>query len=270
MALQRRNAEMVDLLRADFQDRNEANFAWKSCVSTTMALPGLIAVWSMSLARLDAQAERLRDVGGGGYHLTTVGNPLFRHSGLMPVVEFNGTNEHSFRTAGAASWASILGTEAYIHANQQGLIVGGWFKFDDALGADETPIAKWGAAAGTRSYRIRREADGDAVFSVSSDGTAVTNVTLTGGFDTAGVWYLAIGQFSNVDNLLTLRVNDEIATVAYNDTVFDGTADFTIGSRDGPAEYFDGQSSLCFLGACTFTDYLATAYFNQTRSGFGV
>ncbi len=224
----------------------------------------------MSLARLDSQTDRLRDIGGGGYHLTTVNDPIFRHNRLMPVVQWNGANEYSFRTAGAASWASVLGTEAYIHASQQGVTIGGWFKFDDAPGAAETLIGKWDGGGNQKSYRIRREADGDAVFSVSPDGTAVTSAMLTDGFDTAGVWYLVIGQFNNANNQLTLLVNDEVATAVYNNTIFDSTANFTIGAYHGPVEYFDGQSSLCFLGACTFAGYITTAYFQQTRSGFGM
>ena len=268
-AVQTRNSDLVDLLRSDFQHRNEPNFAWKSAVSAATFLPGLIASWPMSIARLDSQTDRIRDVGGGGYHLTTINDPLFRRDNLVPVVEFDGASEYSMRTAGAASWASILGTEAYIHANQQGLFVGGWFNFDDALGTDETIIAKWGAAAGTRSYRIRRAANGDATFSVSDDGSAVTTATVAGGFDTANVWYFVMGIFDNVGNELRLWVNTSMSTTVYNNTIFDGTADFTIGSRDGPAEYFDGTTSLCVLGAFALLDVLVWNFYQQTRAMFG-
>ncbi len=269
-AVQQRNPELVDLLRTDFQHRNEPNFAWKSAVSSFMAIPGLIAIWPMSIGRLDSQTDRVRDVGGGGYHLTTVNDPYFRHHRLVPVVAFNGANEYAFRTAGAASWASVLGTEAYIHAAQQGIFFGGWFKFDDALGTAETLIGKWDDAGNEKSYRIRREADGDAVFAVSPDGTAVTNCTLTGGFDTAGMWYLALARFDNANNELKLWVNGDTNTAVYNNTIFDSTADFFIGAHHGPAEYFDGMASLNFLSACKPADVIPFSLFQQTRAMFGV
>lgn len=269
MAIQERNDEMVNLLSADFQARAEPNFAWKSAVSAVMALPGLIAVWPTSFARLDSQTDRLRDVSGGGYHLTTVGNPYFRFDNLVPMTRFNGTNEYAFRTAGAASWASILGTEAYIHPSEQGLFMGGWFLFDDAIGATEIPMSKWGAA-GVRSYRFRRQANGDAAFSVSNDGTAATTATVTGGFIDTGEWYFVAGRFNNTDNELKIWVNDETATAVYNNTVFDSAADFFIGARHGPTEYHDGGSSLCWLGACAPSDAIVNALREQTRVAFNV
>jgi hypothetical protein len=269
MAIQQLNAELADLLRAEFQARNESNFAWKSAVSALQAIPGLIACWPTSIARLDAQVDRLRDVGGGGYHLTTVGNPYFRYDNLASYFGPDGVAEYAFRTAGAASWASVIGTEAYIHPTERGLFFGGWLRFNDALGTAETPIAKWGAP-GARSYRIRRQANGDAAFSVSNDGTATTTATVVGGFAANNAWYCTLARFDNTANELKLWVNEATATAVYNNVIFDSTADFTIGAITGPAEFFDGKASLCLLGALAASDAIAFSFYQQTRAMFGV
>ena len=57
MSIQQRNDELVDILSADFQPRNEPNFAWKSCVSSVLALPGLRAFYPMSAVGAAGEAQ---------------------------------------------------------------------------------------------------------------------------------------------------------------------------------------------------------------------
>jgi hypothetical protein len=276
MPVQLRNPEMVDLLRPDFQHRYEPNFAWKSAVSALQGIPGLIGCWPMSVLRLDNATDRVRDVAGGGYHLTDTNACLFWHSNLISLVDMDGAADYLVRTAGAASWASVTGTESYVATSQQGLFLGGWFYFDDAgpPAAEEALIGKRTNAAGNHSYWIRREnVAGRIAFHVSNDGTANTVVNSGANIVNNGEWVFIAGRFDNTNNEIKLWVGtDELRTytAVYNNTIFDGTGDFFIGSYMGAAAFLDGRASMCFLSAMAVNDAVAFSVFQQTRAAFGV
>jgi hypothetical protein len=153
--LQQRNPEMVELLRGDLQYRNEPNFHWKSCVSAFSALPGLIGLWPMSFVRRDSNTDRARDISGGGYHLTaSATNVRFNYTNLIPFVFFTAASSTILSRAdgGAANWADVLGTEAYIASANRGLTIGCWVYPTVTTAA--SVMSKWGAA-GQRSYELR-------------------------------------------------------------------------------------------------------------------
>jgi hypothetical protein len=269
--MQKRNPELVDILRTDFQHRNEPNFAWKSAVSSLQIIPGIVAAWPMSVVRLDSQIDRVRDVGGGGYHLTTFNTPDFGYDNLVPYMDLDGTNQYAERTAGAASWASVTGAEGHILAAQQGLFFGGWFRFDEAAppAAQEILIGKRTAAAGNYSYWLRRDTvNGFAFFHTTNDGTALTTIDSNPTVLEQNIWYWIAGSFDNTANLNTLWVNNETFTVANNNTIFDGNADFAIGSRSGGAGYLDGRASLCFLSQIAASNAIAFSVYQQQRAAF--
>jgi hypothetical protein len=270
MSIQQRNDELVDILSADFQNRNESNFAWKSAASVLQFIPGVIAAWPMSALRRDSNTDRVRDIAGGGYHLTQNNACVFRYYNLAPVVDFAGANEYLSRVdGGAGDWADVTGTETHIPAAVQGLFLGGWFRFDDAVSAVEYMMAKWGAA-GNRSYGLRRSATGAATFIVSNDGTATAQVDLAGALVTTGEWYCVLGRFDNTNNEIKVWVNGDSNTAVYNNAIFDGNADFIIGARQGGAEQMDGMSSLDFLGQIAVGEATAFSFYQQTRAMFGV
>ena len=151
-----RNNEQVNLLRADFQARYEPNFAWKSAVSSILALPGLRACWPMSSVDY-ATASQARDVAGGGYHLGNVNSSLFGYAAntLIPCVTFNGTTQYLTRAdGGAGNWADITGTEAYIAAGQRGLTLGAWVYLSSFTPVVNAVIAKVVLAGNQLSYML--------------------------------------------------------------------------------------------------------------------
>ncbi len=272
MAIQQRNSELVDLLSSEFQVRAEPNFAWKSAVSSLQIIPGLIAAWPMSVLRRNSATDRVRDISGAGYHLVDNNTCVFRYENLIPTIDLNGVNEFlSLADGGAGNWADVTGNESYIATTQRGLFFGGWFKFDDAAppAAQEILIGKRSNAAGNYSYWLRREnADGFAVFHTSNDGTAITTINSTPTVLDNGVWYFIGGRFDNTANLNTLWVNDATFSVVNNNAVFDGTADFCIGSLSGGGSYLDGRASMCFLSAVAVSDAIVSAFYQQTRTMF--
>ena len=272
MAIQVLNTEQVGLLESHFQPRNESNFAWKSAVSATQALPGLIGSWPMSVIRLDAAADRVRDVAGGGYHLTWNGGLQAWNDNLVPMVWFDGATGYLSRVAGAASWASVRGNEAHVAAGIQGLTVGGWFNTDTIAAGTPVFMSKYTAGGNQRTFLLRRNAAA-AEMHVSANGAAVLGpATLN---VTASTWYFIVGRWvpDATNSLIKLWVNDNTDEVNIGAavTLFDSTADFLIGASDaGTSALLDGRASLCFLCSCALEDAIVFSLFQQQRSMFGV
>ena len=274
--VQQLNPEMVDILRTDFQHRNEPNFAWKSAVSTTLAFPALIASWPMSALRRDNATDRVRDVSGSGYHLTanTTGGTLqFYYDDLAPFANFVSANSQFLDRAdgGAANWADVTGTENYIGTSLQGLTIGGWFWFD-AFTANRGIIGKYNDnGVNQRSYMLYWSAGtGAFTFIVSPDGAATTTVTSTV-LEAIDQWYCIICTFDNDNNEISITVNGTTNTAVYNNTIFDSTADFNIGAyANGASGHMDGRASLCFPCASFMSTAQRFSFFQQTRAMFGV
>ncbi len=272
MIMQKRNPELVDILRTDFQHRNEPNFAWKSAVSAFLAIPGLIGFWPMSALRRDSNTDRVRDLAGGAYHLTANNTPSFGYTNLIPWGSFNGTNHYLSRVdGGAADWGDVTGTETYIESTQRGMTLGGWLRVDSHDSDWEFLIGKSGNAAGTRGYFIDNGNAPNYVarFAVSVDGTAETILPMEQ--LTVGAWEFVVVRFDP-----SVALDGWISGTTYNlgaaipASIFDNAQDFTIAARAGPLHYCDMASSLCFLSACMVSDAIIFSLFEQTRAMFGV
>ena len=271
MAIQQLNAEMVDLLRAYFQDRNEANFAWKSAVSATLGIPGLIASWPMSIVRPDPNpSDRARDATGVGYDLTSNNVVSFGYAPgtLIPCAIFDGTNHLSRIDGGAANWADVRGTEAHISAAQRGITFGGWFWFDNTAAATENCIGKR-VGAGNLSYYLRRLLTGEANFGMSDDGTNASGVSSVATIPEDS-WHCMMGRFDPATSVDVFLNGIWAVGATARASIFDSTADFTIGAISGGAEYMTGRSSLCFLSQMYLSDAIAFNFYQQTRAMFGV
>lgn len=269
MTIQERNQELVDLLSADLQPRNEPNFAFKSCVSLFQAIPGLRGLWTMSSVK-ETAADRATDLSGQGNHLTenvSAGRISFGREALslLPVADFNSANSQYLNRAdaGATDWADITGTEAYVFAAQRGLTLGGWFRTDTLGAAQMGLISKW-AGAGNRSYELQLTAGDVFGFQVSDDGTNSDLATSTAVL-TAGNWYFAVGRFDPAA-LVEIYVNGAWDTQATaRAAAFDSGQSFTIGARSSGAIFFDGRASLCFLSAALVSDAIITTLFEYSR-----
>lgn len=266
--VQRRPNELVDVLRTDFQHRNEPNFAWKSAVSCTLGLAGLVGSWPMSVIRLDADADRVRDVSGAAYHLTRNGNPRLTGDDLRFFIDLDGTGDYLDRVAGAASWASILGTDAHIGATLRGLTMGCWVKFDATPVADDYIMAKMTAAAENYSYWLVGHNTGVLRGGVSVDGTAQATQTHSTTIDTD--WHFAAMRFVP-STTVDIWWDDEMESnaAAIPASIFDGTADFTIGSRDAGDSEMAGRVSLAWLCQCALPDAVLFSLWHQQRAMFG-
>ena len=270
MIRQTRPGELVDILRTDFQHRNETNFAWKSAASSIQEPPALIGAWPTSILRLDNATDRVRDIAGGGYHLTWNGGLAAGNDDLAPYIWFNGTSGYLSRVAGAASWASVRGNEGYVDAALRGLTVVGWYWANTIAAGNAGIISKW-AAGNQRTWMLRR--NGAAIQWYASDdgaaglGPATLNIS-------ANAWYFIAARWTpdGANSMLKLWVNSDthennIGAVA---TLFDSTANFLVGAYDGAANFWSGRGSHILFCASALEDALVFSLFQQQRAMFGV
>lgn len=267
--------ELVSQLYGEFQHRAEPQFAWKSLVSSFMAIPGLRGLWPMSSIAYTG-TDRVRDVSGQGNHLTEAFTPQYGYdaaNSLIPVSGFNGTNEYLRRAdGGAGNWADILGTETYILPSQRGLTLGGWYKFD-RLATTEYLIAKLVSPA-QFSYRILKYNTNLPSFAISTTGVALTTtVTSTIAINTSR-WFFVIGRFlpgSSVDIFVSNAADNKLTLTqqATKDAaIFSSTAPFTIAAQGTPTLYFGGCTSIQFLAASALSDALIKQLYEQSRALF--
>ena len=261
-----RNDEMLDAIRADVQFRYEPNFAWKSAVSAGLALPALRAFWPMSSVDY-AAATQCRDVSGGAYHLTNNNSADFGYDNLIPYVEFDGTNQYLSRAdGGAANWADITGTEAYVA--QPGLTLGGWFNFDSVAGAGAQRLLCKDTVA-NRQYSLYMLEATDTVRFEYFTGAAIQGISSVATVS-ATTWHFLVGRFSP-SNDHTVVVDGTILTAGHANASIDDTgAAFEIGRLGNNTQYLAGKASLCFLCAAALSDAIVECFYQQTRAMYGV
>jgi len=279
--LQQRNAQSVAQLSADFRRRYEPNYAWADAASAILAMPGLRAFWPCS-ANYHTAADRLRDQSGCDNHLTEnagAGNPRFGFDSLAAYTWLSSASTQSYQRAdgGAANWADITGSEAYILGAAQGMTIGGWFQVSSAS-AVQVLMAKWGFTAplaDQRSYELSTTGAGLLQFSKSRLGTAatVTTATTTGAVS-AWTWFFACGRVLEGTRVY-VTLNDETVTANTAGGIFDSTAPFEVGiwdNRDagGGGGWLNGLCSMMFLSAMCLSTEAVQCLFDLTRPMYGV
>lgn len=173
MPVQKRNAELVDLLRADFQARAEANFAASRIISMILNGPRLRGFWPMS--SVDENND-VYDLTGQGRTLTVNGAApgIGSAPGLLYV------------------WLSLNGANNLYRTDEPGLnrsgdmSCGAWVRFDNAPAAVEVIMGKHGSNAANSDWYLYRAASGVISFTVSN-GAAFTTVSTVGTL-AANVW----------------------------------------------------------------------------------
>ncbi len=268
MTVQIRNAQMVELLKADFQGRWEPNFAWGNALSAFSLLPGLRGFWPMSANNESGFAI---DQSGAGRYLTYNGNPVYSWQGLAPNIQFDGAGDYLSR--GDEAGLDITGAETFFPAALNGLTLGGWFYFFNlATGANQGMIGKYNDnGVGERSYMIYLEdASNTLRFIVSADGGAVVQVSSAA--VSAGNWYFVAGRFDPSTELAIFLNGVKVVNgVGVPASLYSGAADFNIGAySNGASGLMAGAASLCFLCAAALPDVIINSLFYQTCSLFGV
>ena len=277
MTAQIRNDEMKKLLEPEYFGKNEPNMSWVHYPGAILSTCGLQGFWPMSAA-VDTGTYYARDI-ATGINLTQVNGVTFGYlstatvTALPPWAQFVAASSMYFSTPDNAQH-DILGTETYISANERGLTVGGWFKFDtlNAGAGLYGLISKWYAAGliNDRAYRLYKNAANNIVFEISSNGTAGGAVSATSTATvTTGVWYHLYGRFKPATSVDVFVDNVKTSTVAgVPASVFDSTEPFQIG-RTSRANYHDGKASMCHINAAQLSDAIINVLWEQSRVMYG-
>lgn len=147
-------------------------------------------------------------------------------------------------------------------------------RFSESTGGTECIEAKWGAV-GNKSYQLVRNSSGYGVFSISSNGTAVTSVTGTYAIPN-NQWVLMVGIYtpSTSMDLFTIPFipnGVNIDTYKYTNTtsipaaIFNSTAPFTIGSNGIGGEQFKGDVMHCGLYATAQLDRVVFSVYELAK-----
>lgn len=112
----------------------------------------------------------------------------------------------------------------------------------DSKGANRSIVSKYSSSA-NREYNLYYGTTADRfIFEVSSDGTAVTTVTANNlGIPAISTWYFVVAWHDAANDTLNIQVNNgTVDSVSYSAGVFDSTAPFMIGARNG-AMFWNGM-----------------------------
>jgi len=265
MSIQRRNPELVDILRPDFQARYEANFGMLSSIGLACMLPGVRAAWFTSSFDEDGW---IIDFSGQGRALKYNGDPEFGFDQLIPYVDLDGSGDFFQRED--EDGLDITGAENFI-ANR-GLTCGAWIQTDNiSPGGNQSIISKWDGA-NDQSFALRILNGGTCDFRISNTGADTFTVTSTATLSNS-TWAFVCGVFDRLTSL-DIWVNDVQAqnVAGIPASIFQGTNDLFVGASGaaGAAEQLNGKFSMGFLCACKLSDTIIKTFYAYTCALYGV
>ncbi len=186
-----------------------------------------------------------------GYAFETTGN-LVDVLGSNDLTETGGTIPRVTGSVGFARDFEITDGFYFKHADnatfsmgaEQAVTISVRVKFESLVDG-ETICGKWNNS-GDIEYMLFYSAANDRItFLVSSNGSSGFAQVYhpDTGSPTTGVWYNVVAWHDPVNNQLGIWINQSPpypAVVSQSAGIFDGTADFTVGSRHGGDNPFDG------------------------------
>jgi len=276
-AIQKRNAELVDILRPDFQARYEPNFAMGNAVALFQSIPGLRYFWPMSTMHGAGIAPSYpEDLSGGGRDLTNIGPCLFGYDDLAPYVLADGINDYLTRADEIG--LDVTGTEGYVQPAYRGLTYGGWFKIADALpiGFFSAIMSKYDTTINQKSYQMYINAATSVVTGrISRDGTGGTVNTIVSTYTlTQNQWHFIIMRFDPSTELAIMvdgSQNKDSLVAGVQASIFNSTTQLDIFAyNNGTAGYLNAYGSLCFISGMFLSDSIIDVLYQQTRALFGV
>jgi len=140
-----------------------------------------------------------------------------------------------------------------------------WFYMATAVpSGHRVLVSKYDSTINERAFMIIVQADQNADFFVSGDGTAFSSITNTVSLATLE-WHFLCARHDGSN--LKLRVNDTDATpVSYSSGIYDSSAFFGVGYRqNGVSNYFDGRIGPVGVWSRALTDAEVTYLYNVGR-----
>lgn len=266
---------LVTQLSGHYRQRREVSYAWSDVISAYMGLSGLRGFWPTSVV---GDSGAMIDVSGQGRHLTNNGEAQFsQYNAAYWANTLTTTNDNYFNRADEAG-LSITGTETYIDTDK-GLSIGCWVNVRATVSAQGVLIGKWDAATNNRSYSIQLTTGRQPLFTISTTGAdnyqILAPTTLS---TTSWRWKFVCGVFDNygagTDQIhiyahTSTGLRKWTGNVAVGASIFDGTADFTIGAGHGMSLPLPAtRVSLAFVCARALNEGTVRALYGISRPLF--
>jgi hypothetical protein len=196
-------------------------------------LNGLVSFW-----KLDEASGNALDVHGSN-ELTANGTSIASVAGLIG-------NARDFERDNFDQYFSISNaSQTLLSPGDSDFTIAGWIKLESKSNFSQHElVAKFNTTGNQREYRLFYLQGDDAFrFTVSPDGSAsVTDLNAsTFGSPSLGTWYFICAWHDAVNNTINISVNDGTTDSTTHSTgVFQGTADYTMGSAPSSLSFLDG------------------------------
>ena len=260
------NPQLVENMSAKFRRLNNPAHAMADAIGMLQILPGIVGIWS---GGTPGPSGQLIDKSGNGLSLT-------RQNGLFGVDSNTLISRLSFDSTIPRYWdrtdeaiTSITGTEAYIIP--KGLTILCWLNIPAIGASTQTGIAKWNATGDQRSYALFFDNAGNALGQISNNGTASGIKSLSIGTYPTNQWAFFSYRFTPSTEVAGwINRTKTTNTSSVPASIFDSTANFTIGATHGGGNALSGRGSLLALFAAAVPDIFIDTYFQMTAPLFGV
>jgi len=250
MTTQRRNAEQVRLLSADFIRKMDNAYLWAMTPGAYLMLPNLRAFFPMSAVNATPRVWSLVN----GAELVINGSPTFGAYGLAPYCALTGSGY----------------LRSPVNANLEttgALTVGLWV----SAAAFNTPLVSMWRTSG-EGWQLYTDADGLANFKVEGGGGSTVYTATSADAMTLDTWTFVVGRYTPSTEL-AVCVNGVWATntTSIPATITDPNERVTVGAlSDGSGTKLTGNVSLAFLCHAALSDIQVAALYGLTRVLFGV
>lgn len=187
----------------------------------TFSPEGLISAWNLSNANDNF----------GTNNLTNNNVVTFVAGKINNAANFVAASSQSLSIADNASLSFGAGKKLFACC---------WFNIN-SLAVNRSIFGKWNGAGNSREYELEVKTTGAITFAVTPDGINITAITTPAGLIQVGVYYFVCCWYDGNRLAIELNANGIIYTQAYTGDIFNGTADFTIGTLANPSQFWDGK-----------------------------
>lgn len=254
MAVQIRNSEQVNLLRADFVHKTDHAYAWALAPSLFLALPRVAGYWPMS-AGYTSDARNLVRVDGVDVDLVASAPTTYGQQGLTPYLNLSGSN-YLLLAGGVNNYYSLA----------TAFTVGGWFyvggsAFGTLMSAYKETDRGWRLAA--RDVNL-------VEFLISNNGATFIQWRPTAPF-TRNTWcFIAARYTPSTEMALWVNNTKYTNTSSIYASLNPANASLSVGGQADGFNLMTGRAAHCFVCATALPDVQLQALYSLTRSLFNV
>lgn len=160
------------------------------------------------------------------------------------------------------STASFNGTNQYLTVSDNAALdipyftVGGWFWIDQSIGGfARILIEKWNTGSNQRTFTLQYDNNSDEIFYATSN-NGIGSVSLSHSVTLNQQWAHIVASYDGSDMKLYLNGSEVASSGSQSGTLFNGSADLTIGGRSGGSIPMQGsmQGIMVFNRSLTGTE----------------